>query len=323
MELEERAAWAGGSEFTPREIEVFASVMLHGTTTKAADALDVTQPAVSKTLHLLAEKAGFQLFRKTRQRLVPTPEAHMLYAEVQRVFESARAISRAAQEIRELRSGRLTLCAMPAFGLTLLPRLVAEFSRSHPTVSIALDIRSSATVIQRASRNQLDIGIAVTAEEEVPSVSRRALVDTEPVCVMPLGHPLSSKAVIACTDLDGLDFVAMGSADPLRRQLDPLCEAQGIRRRQKVEVSLSSACLDLVANGAGVAIVDRLSAWMARDKGIVIRRFQPKLDLKLSVYRPWGVIASTVADAFHDLLIHNTRAFMKVVDDAIARGAEP
>lgn len=320
MDLQEQVAWAGGAEFTPREIEVFAAVMLHGTTTKAADALDVTQPAVSKTLHLLAEKAGFQLFRKTRQRLVPTPEAHMLYAEVQRVFESARSISRAAQEIRALRSGRLTLCALPAFGLTLLPRLVAEFSRTHPTVSIALDIRSSATVIQRASRNQLDIGIAVTAQEDVPSVSRRALVDTEPVCVMPQGHPLADKDLVEVGDLDGLDFVAMGSADPLRRQLDPLCDAQGVRRHQRVEASLSSACLDLVANGAGVAIVDRLSAWMARDRGIVIRRFQPKLDLKISVYRPWGVIASTASDAFHDLLIQQTRTFMKDIDEAILRG---
>src|SRR5262245_42914384 len=77
-------------DFTPREIEVFASVMLHGTTTKAADALNITQPAVSKTLVQLTNKAGFQLFKKSRQRLIPTPEAHMLYAEVQRVFESAR-----------------------------------------------------------------------------------------------------------------------------------------------------------------------------------------------------------------------------------------
>ncbi|SMC93837.1 LysR family transcriptional regulator [Rhizobium sp. RU36D] len=80
------------SEFSPREIEMFAAVMLHGSTTKAADALDVTQPAVSKMLLQLTEKAGFQLLRKSRQRLIPTPEAHMLYAEVKRVFESARDI---------------------------------------------------------------------------------------------------------------------------------------------------------------------------------------------------------------------------------------
>lgn len=317
MDMDDKTLKSGAVEFTPREIEIFASVMLHGTTTKAADALDVTQPAVSKTLQLLAEKAGFQLFRKSRQRLVPTPEAHMLFAEVQRVFESARAISRAAQEIRELRSGRLNISALPAFGLTLLPQLVAEFARQHPTVSIAMDIRSSSTVIQRASRNQLDIGIAATVAEEVPSVARRALIDTEPVCVMPKGHPFAQREIITPEDLHGMDFVSMGSGDPMRRQLDALCEARGVRRQQKVEVALSSACLSLVAAGAGVALVDRLSAWMARDQGVVIRRFQPVLDLKLSVYRPWGVIASTASDAFHDFLIHAARAYMREVDEGI------
>src|SRR3954465_9701281 len=150
-------------DFTPREIEVFAAVMLHSTTTKAADALNITQPAVSKTLVQLTTKAGFQLFKKSRQRLIPTPEAHMLYAEVQRVFESARGISLAARDIRELRNGRLKICALLAFGLTLLPSIVADFSRLHPTVSVSLDIRSSITVLQRASRNQIGIGIGVSS----------------------------------------------------------------------------------------------------------------------------------------------------------------
>ena len=147
MKLDEKDTVTKGAEFTPREIEVFASVMLHGTTTKAADALNITQPAVSKMLQQLGEKADFQLFRKSRQRLIPTPEAHMLYAEVKRVFESARGISRAAREIRELRSGRLNICALPAFGSTLLPSIIASFSKQHPSVSISLDIRSSATVV--------------------------------------------------------------------------------------------------------------------------------------------------------------------------------
>lgn len=306
------------AEFTPREIEVFASVMLHGTTTKAADALDITQPAVSKMLQQLAEKAGFELFRKNRQRLIPTPEAHMLYAEVRRVFESARGISRAAKDIRELRGGRLNICALPAFGLTLLPSIMTSFASRHPSVSIALDIRSSTTVIQRASRNQLDIGIGVASSEEHPSVVRRALTATPPVCVMPEGHRLSQLKVIQADDLDGLDFISMGSGDPMRRQLDALCEERGVKRALKVEASLSSACLGLVACGAGVAVVDRLSAWMARDLPIEIRDFRPHLDLNLSVYRPWGVIASTAVDAFTEHLIQTTRSFMNTVDEGIS-----
>ncbi len=306
-----------GPELTPREIEIFAAVMLHGTTTRAADALNITQPAVSKTLIQLADKAGFQLFKKNRQRLIPTPEAHMLYAEVKRVFESARSISRAARDIREFRRGRLSICVLPAFGLTLLPSIISSFVQLHPEVAISLDIRSSVTVIQRAGRNQLDIGIGVTSSEETPSIARRTLASTPPVCVMPAGHPLSRLKVVQADDLDGLDFISLGSGDPMRRQLDMLCDERGVKRSMKVEVGLSSACISLVACGAGVSVVDRLSAWMAKDLPIEIRDFHPHLDLSLSVYRPWGIMASTIADAFTDHLIMSTRSYLDVVDAGI------
>ena len=304
-------------EFTPREIEAFAAVMTHGTTTKAADALNITQPAVSKMLFQLTSKAGFPLFRNHRQRLIPTPEAHMLYAEVQRVFESVRGISTAAREIKELRSGRLNVSALPAFGLTLLPSIVASFNEEYPDVAISLDIRSSSTIIQRASRNQLDIGVAAEVNDETPSVVRRTLTATPPVCIMPKGHPLSRLSVVQADDLDGLDFVSLATGDPMRRQLDALCEERGARRTMKVEAALSATCVNLVASGVGVAVVDRLSAWMARDLPIEIRDFRPQLNVNLSVYRPWGTIASSVADTFIEHLIQSTRDYMNDVDRGI------
>lgn len=305
------------SEFTPREIEVFAAVMSHGTTTKAADALNITQPAVSKILVQLTSKAGFPLFRNHRQRLIPTPEAHMLYAEVRRVFESVRGITAAAREIKELRSGRLNIAALPAFGLTLLPSIIASFTREYPEVAITVDIRSSSTIIQRASRNQLDIGVAAELNDETPSVVRRALVATPPVCIMPKGHALGRLSVIQPDDLEGLDFVSLGAGDPMRRQLDALCEDRGVKRSLKVEAALSDTCVNLVANRVGVAVIDRLSAWMAKDLPIEIRDFQPHLDVNLSVYRPWGTVASTVADTFIEHLIQSTRDYMNVVDREI------
>ncbi len=190
----------------------------------------------------------------------------------------------------------------------------------HPSVSISLDIRSSVTVIQRASRNQLDIGIAVALPEETPSVVRRALTSTPPVCIMPAGHKLSKLSVVRPDDLNSLDFISMGSANPMRRQLDTLCDERAVKRSLKVEAALSSACISLVASGAGVSVVDRLSAWMAKSLPIEIRDFQPHLDLDLSVYRPWGVVASTIADAFTDHLVQSTRRFMEAVD---ARIGEP
>ncbi len=304
-------------DFSPREIEIFAAVMLHGTTTKAADSLEVTQPAVSKALIQISEKAGFDLFRKVRQRLVPTPEAHILYAEIERIFESSRTISRVAREIRELRTGRLEICSLPAFGLTLLPQIIAGFSQSHPTISIGVDIRSTVTVIQRASRNQLDIGIGASLAEENPTITRRTFASTPPVCVMPVGHPLCKLSKVNLSDLQGQDFVSLAPMDPMRRQLDRLCDEQKISRNVRIEATLSKACLDLVAAGAGVSVIDRLSAWSARHLPIQIREFEPRLDINLSIYRPWGIAASAVADAFSTYLIHETRAHMESIEKGI------
>lgn len=186
-----------------------------------------------------------------------------------------------------------------------------------PDVVISVDIRSSSTIIQRAGRNQLDIGLAAEVSDDTPSVARRALTATPPVCIMPKGHPLSKLSVIQVDDLDGLDFVSLGAGDPMRRQLDALCDERGIKRTMKVDAALSDTCINLVANRAGVCLVDRLSAWMARDQPIEIRDFRPQISINLSVYRPWGTIASSVADTFIEHLIQSTRDYMREVYSGI------
>jgi DNA-binding transcriptional LysR family regulator len=301
------------SDFKPREIEVFAAIMMYGTTTQAAEALDMTQPAVSKALARFQKKAGFEVFRKHRQRLVPTQEAHMLYAEVQRTYESARLISRAARDIRSLRNGRLNICALPGVGLTVLPQIVAAFAETHPDVAVTIDIRASPTVIERASRNQIDLGIAVTSTIENPAVVHRALATTTAVCAMPKGHPLARLDVVRVEDLAGEDFISLGSTDPLRLQIDHLCQDKAVARNMQIECTLASACLKLVSEGVGISIIDNISAWSMRD-GIEIRKFLPCLPIELSIYRPWGVIASAVTTAFVEHAVKSVRDVLKIVE---------
>lgn len=299
-------------DFKPREIEVFAAIMMHGTTTRAAEALELTQPAVSKTLARFQQKAGFDVFKKHRQRLVPTQEAHMLYAEVQRTYESARQISRTARDIRSLRNGRLNICTLPAIGLTVLPGIVREFSEAHPDVPVAIDIRSSPTVIERASRGQIDLGIAVTSTIENPAVTRRTLTATTAVCALPKEHPLAALDQVHPTDFEGVDFISLGSMDPLRLQIDRVCEDAGVSRKMHIECTLASACLEFVAEGAGVSIVDDISAWKMRH-AVESRPFSPQLQIELSLYRPWGTLQSAIGNAFTEHLVRRVKEISKRV----------
>jgi DNA-binding transcriptional LysR family regulator len=297
-------------DFKPREIEVFSALMAHGTTTRAAEALELTQPAVSKTLARFQQKAGFEVFKKQRQRLVPTQEAHMLYAEVQRTYESLRQISRTARDIRSLRNGRLNLCALPAIGLTVLPGIISSFSVAYPDVPVALDIRASATVIERASRSQIDLGIAATARVENPAVTRRLLAATRAVCAFPKGHALAALRQIAPQDIAGMDFISLGNMDALRMQIDKICAEAGVDRTLRIECTLASACLEFVAAGAGVTIVDDISAWMMRHV-VEFRPFVPELQIELSLYRPWGTLPSAIGSAFTDHLLRHIREISK------------
>jgi DNA-binding transcriptional LysR family regulator len=303
-------------DFKPREIEVFAAIMMHGTTTRAAEALELTQPAVSKTLARFQKKAGFEVFKMHRQRLVPTQEAHMLYAEVQRTFESARQISRTARDIRSLRNGRLNICALPAIGSTVLPSIVAEFSKAHPDVPVTIDIRASATVIERASRSQIDLGIAATSSVENPAVTRRSLANTRAVCAMPKGHPLARLDQVGPRDIDGLDFVSLGHMDTLRLQIDKVCGEAGVSRNMHIECTLAAACLEFVAEGAGVTIVDDISAWKMRHV-VDFRPFVPALHIELSLYRPWGTLPSAISSAFTDHLVRRIKEISKKASDVM------
>lgn len=122
------------------------------------------------------EKAGFVVFRKHRQRLIPTREAHLLYAEIERSFISLREITKAAKDISDLRTGRVNIAALPRLGLDFLPNVLSEFSATHPSVAITLNVRDSETVIEWTGRRQVDFGFATTSAIDNPSVVRRAPV---------------------------------------------------------------------------------------------------------------------------------------------------
>lgn len=281
--------------FSLREVEAFAAFMRHGATTHAAEALDISQPAVSKLLRHFQEKAGFVVFRKHRQRLIPTREAHLLYAEIERSFVSLRQITRAAKDISDLRTGRLNIATLPGLGLDFLPRILSEFSATHPSVAITLNVRDSETVIEWTGRSQVDFGIAATSAIDNPSVVRRALVSAPCACVVPRAHRLAVARSISPQDLEGEDFVSLGTNDALRLTLDHLCSREGVHRRMAIETPIAASAIAVVAAGGGVTVVDAISALASPWKNVVVIPFLPAIAIDISIYRPRQIEHSEAA----------------------------
>jgi DNA-binding transcriptional LysR family regulator len=303
---------AGNSSymFSLREVEAFAAFMRHGTATRAADVLDISQPAASKLLANFQKKAGFVVYKKQNQRLIATQEAHLLFAEVDRVFLSLRDIARAAQDISALRMGRLNISSLPSLGISFLPKLLTEFASKRPSIAVTLNVRDSQTVIEWAGRNQIDLGIAITAAIDHPGVLRRSLASVPIVCVVPASHRLAKAKIVKVRDLAGEDFISFGLSDPLRIVLDQMCAAENVMRNLRIDAHLASSVVSFVASGAGISIMDALSAVTSTCGDIAIVPFESSFRFELSIYRPRQAQKSEIATLFSEHLVKAVRGII-------------
>ncbi|WP_414451578.1 LysR substrate-binding domain-containing protein [Burkholderia sp. 22PA0099] len=297
------------SDFSLRELEVFAAVMQHGTVTRAADFLDIAQPGVSKLLARLEAKVGYSLFNRQRQRLVPTAEAISLYAEVERSFISAREIMRLARDLGDLRAGRLKVGILPALGSGVMPAIIQRFQADHPGVKLTVNIRSTQTLVEWAGRNQLDLAIGVTTSIDHPAVVRRTLPAVPVVCVVPEGHALAKVEVVTLQHLENVPLISLLASDPLVAQIERHAALANLRIPVSIETNLAATAIAFCQAGAGVTVVDYLSASANATQGVVIRKFEPALSIQYSIYRQKGSKASALTDALIERIVDElTRA---------------
>src|SRR5690606_24438685 len=117
-----------------RQLQALRAVMENHTTTQAADALGLTQPAISGLIAGLEKSLQVKLFERAKGRLWPTPEAHQLVGEANNVLTSVSRMEQRARQLGELKSGELRIASLPGPALEFVPRILAQFLADKPDV---------------------------------------------------------------------------------------------------------------------------------------------------------------------------------------------
>src|SRR6185436_16031934 len=115
-----------------RQLEVFEAVMRTGSVSEAARLLNVSQPAVTKSVRLAEQAAGFVLFRRVRGRLFPSPEAETLRPQVERMRSDLGAITLLLKQLRDGNAGSVTVAAAGGVGHAFVTPAIAQFARARP-----------------------------------------------------------------------------------------------------------------------------------------------------------------------------------------------
>ncbi|MTD37155.1 LysR family transcriptional regulator [Erwinia sp. CPCC 100877] len=280
-----------------RQIEIFHAVMTAGNLTEAARLLHTSQPTVSRELARFEKLLGLQLFTRARGRLHPTVQGLRLFEEVQRSWYGLDRILSTAESLRDFRQGELSVVCLPVFSHSLLPELVQPFLARYPELSLSIVPQESPLLEEWLSAQRHDLGLTETTTAPA-GTERIPLLTLNEVCVLPAGHPLAAKAQLTPADFSGENYISLSRTDSYRQLLDSLFQQHEVRRRMVVETHSAASVCAMVRAGAGVSVVNPLTALEYAASGVVVRPFSVEVPFTVSLIRPLHRPASALVDAF-------------------------
>jgi DNA-binding transcriptional LysR family regulator len=298
-----------------RQLDAFRMFMETGSVTTAAERLHISQPAVSKSLALLEYDLRLKLFARARKRLVPTPDAQLLYQEVERLFGALNEVESFARDLRYLRAGELHIASAASLGHTLVADSIASFAAEHHNVRIIFNV--STMVSQIIANQQVDLGFSLIQVQH-PALRNEPLFDARGVCVVPGRHPLAGRETISAKDLKDEQFISFMRGSRMRHIIDATFEQERIPRYQQYEVFTSVEACALVSRGLGVSIVEPLGVAYTQWPDLWVSRFEPEIYFTFNVMQPRYREPSRLAEAF----LTSLDKTISRIQDTIASGGQ-
>ncbi|RJF96980.1 LysR family transcriptional regulator [Noviherbaspirillum cavernae] len=269
-----------------RHVEAFHAVMLTGSVSAAARLMNVTQPAVTRTLQHAELQLGFPLFDRSKSRLVPTREAVLLYVEVDKLFKQLGAVQKLAANLRTGTAAQIKVLMVPTLGQAVLPRALALFRDANPDIPVAVRMLNSSEIVTALSLREADIGFAFGRAQH-PALSEEILSDAEAYCVAPKGT-FADAGEISLLDLIEKPVVMHDLGDHLGAVLHEVRREAGVEHPAGITVQTYHAALALAQHGIGSALVDAYTAASADINRVDVLKISPPLAMPIRVLRVEG-----------------------------------
>lgn len=183
-----------------RQLEIVRAISRYGSVTGAANALGISQPAVSMMLREASRNAGFSLFARKHGRLQPTAETAVIMADIDRLFDGMDRINRLVSEMKDVNIGTVHISATPTLAENLLPRAIKQLQKARPNLQVVVDTMNNNDVAGSVVEEQVDLGLILAPLGHVEARSIE-LCEVDLICVVNRQNPLAGRATVTLKDL--------------------------------------------------------------------------------------------------------------------------
>jgi len=238
------------------QLKIFYLASKRGSLSKAAEDLNVTQPAVTKGIQRLQEYYEIKLFNRFGKKLVLTDAGNALQKIAEKIFDLEIHAEDTIREFLQQKQGHIRIDASESFGAYYLPSIVNQVSKVHPNVRISANILPSGLVVENVANLNNDIGfISFPIENE--KVICREILEDHMIFVAAPSHPLVNKKRLTYMDLSGQSMIVHEKGSFSYQVANDFFKKNKIDIIVSLEFSSNRAIMKAVEDGLGIALVSR------------------------------------------------------------------
>lgn len=233
------------------QLRAFHQVALSGGFSKAAQALHLTQPAISDQVRRLEEEYDVALFSRRHRQIVLTPAGHRLLAVTHRLFGAEGEALELLQEERSLRTGALRIVAD---SVQHVLDVLTAFRARHPGIQVSVARGNTGSIVEMLTGYEADIGVLGELGDERPF--EVLPLNTSPIIAFAArSHPAAAQASLSLAELGEWPLIMREAGSRTRQMLEQRAAERGIALRYAVEAEGREAVRAIVAAGGGIGFV--------------------------------------------------------------------
>jgi DNA-binding transcriptional LysR family regulator len=244
----------GGYVLDIRHLKYFSEVARLLSFTKAAAALHVSQPSLSKAIKNLEEELNVPLFYRSSRQLELTDAGKAVLKNAKNVLEAFSNLTSELTDILELKKGEIRIGIPPIMGAVFFSKLISEFKKVYPLVEITLTEVGSKIIKQRVEEGSLDIGLICSLPQQSDSFEIIKLLNDPLMAITHSRHALAAKQKIYFSELKDEAFILYRNDFSLHDSIVEECTKNGFYPNVVCESSQKDFMLEMVESNIGVSL---------------------------------------------------------------------
>ena len=283
-----------------RHLRYLSSVVEHGSFTRAAQALHVSQPALSQQIRQLEERLGVQLLDRTGKAVRATDAGATYLEYVGRAFREIDAAGRAARDVNDLSSGVLRLGFTPSFSAYLTAPLARRFREKYPRITLELNALSQDEIEADLIDDKLDCALAFYAAR-ASGITSYPLHTERLSLVGRCDHPVMNNKFIDVRCIEKEELILLNNTFVTRQTINNHFDKYGIKPNIVIETSSMTTIIELIKSSSLVTILP--DAVAIERQGLLSRKLLPTMqERQVVLLQREGAYRSAAMRAFIGIL---------------------